>query len=490
MTMSINTNTASLAALQTLSQTTDALNKTENAISTGKKVNNAADNPAIYSISQSMNANISSLSGVSTGLQLAGQVVNTATKQTQQISSILANIASTVTNSANKAEDEGTLNHQISSYLTQINTSAQNATFQGVNLLAGSTDSNIQYTNISAAQDANGNLFTQAGSNATAIGLGLQNLSTKTKGATLDFSKVTAFTTTGAKATTLTLQNYSATSGNGTGGNPSVTSSFVLDDQTGGNLASTDALAAALGTAVSAATGTKGTVTVNPDGSLASTAIKSQSTASDGTVTYDIGGGKNIIASTDASGNMTYSVSTAIDSNGNATNITKIVDVNTSSSATETGSQKLNDETSSLMNAMDNAGFGVSRSNSNVLTIAGGNLDAASVSASSLSNITGTVAASTTSGTAVVQLAVKAAINTMNSVSDNLGVATNTISQLQTSNSALSDALTTGVGALTDADLAAESAKLTSLQTKQQLAIQSLSIANSQSSNIMSLFRS
>ena len=45
------------------------------------------------------------------------------------------------------------------------------------------------------------------------------------------------------------------------------------------------------------------------------------------------------------------------------------------------------------------------------------------------------------------------------------------------------------MGALTDADLSAESAQLTSLQTKQQLAIQSLSIANSQSQSLLSLFR-
>ena len=99
------------------------------------------------------------------------------------------------------------------------------------------------------------------------------------------------------------------------------------------------------------------------------------------------------------------------------------------------------------------------------------------------------VSIASTTGTNVVQLAVTGAINKMSRISSSIGVASNTVTQLQTSNSTLSDALTTGVGALTDADLAAESAKLTSLQTKQQLAIQSLSIANSQSSNIMSLFR-
>ncbi|MGC9953811.1 MAG: flagellin [Rhizomicrobium sp.] len=53
----------------------------------------------------------------------------------------------------------------------------------------------------------------------------------------------------------------------------------------------------------------------------------------------------------------------------------------------------------------------------------------------------------------------------------------------------LSDTLTTGLGNLVDADMAKESALLTSLQTKQQLGVQALSIANSAPSTILSLFR-
>ena len=53
----------------------------------------------------------------------------------------------------------------------------------------------------------------------------------------------------------------------------------------------------------------------------------------------------------------------------------------------------------------------------------------------------------------------------------------------------LQDAMVDGVSNLVDADLAKESAKLTSLQTKQQLGVQALSIANSSSSILLSLFR-
>ena len=53
----------------------------------------------------------------------------------------------------------------------------------------------------------------------------------------------------------------------------------------------------------------------------------------------------------------------------------------------------------------------------------------------------------------------------------------------------LSNTLTTGIGNMVDADMAKESALLTSLQTKQQLGIQALSIANQAPSTILSLFR-
>jgi flagellin len=53
----------------------------------------------------------------------------------------------------------------------------------------------------------------------------------------------------------------------------------------------------------------------------------------------------------------------------------------------------------------------------------------------------------------------------------------------------LSDTLTSGLGNLVDADMAKESALLTSLQTKQQLGVQALAIANSAPSTILSLFK-
>ena len=51
------------------------------------------------------------------------------------------------------------------------------------------------------------------------------------------------------------------------------------------------------------------------------------------------------------------------------------------------------------------------------------------------------------------------------------------------------DALKGGVSAMVDADMEEASARLSALQTQQQLGIQALSIANSAPQNVLSLFR-
>jgi flagellin len=51
------------------------------------------------------------------------------------------------------------------------------------------------------------------------------------------------------------------------------------------------------------------------------------------------------------------------------------------------------------------------------------------------------------------------------------------------------DSVSRGVGQLVDADMNQESTRLSALQVQQQLGVQALSIANSSSQSILSLFR-
>lgn len=70
-----------------------------------------------------------------------------------------------------------------------------------------------------------------------------------------------------------------------------------------------------------------------------------------------------------------------------------------------------------------------------------------------------------------------------------LGVAEKTIEGQQSFLSALTDTIDSGVSAMVDANMEEEAARLQALQVQQQLATQSLSMANSSPQNVMSLFR-
>lgn len=104
-----------------------------------------------------------------------------------------------------------------------------------------------------------------------------------------------------------------------------------------------------------------------------------------------------------------------------------------------------------------------------------------------------TVAATASIGTQTLAAGMIATINTsianVSSALSKLGTGSKALSSHFDFVGKLQDTIDAGVGNLVDADLAKESARLQSLQTKQQLGIQALSIANSSSSTLLGLFR-
>ena len=84
---------------------------------------------------------------------------------------------------------------------------------------------------------------------------------------------------------------------------------------------------------------------------------------------------------------------------------------------------------------------------------------------------------------------IQASLTNVNSALAKLSAGAKKFSIQATFSQKLSDTLTAGIGHLVDADMAKESAKLQALQTKQQLGVQALSIANQSSSSLLGLFR-
>jgi flagellin len=85
--------------------------------------------------------------------------------------------------------------------------------------------------------------------------------------------------------------------------------------------------------------------------------------------------------------------------------------------------------------------------------------------------------------------AVDSALSSMATAASDLGAAKKRVGLQQDFVTSLMDAIDRGVGQLVDADMNEESTRLQALQVQQQLGIQALSIANSNSQNILSLFR-
>ncbi|MBI2262977.1 MAG: flagellin [Caulobacterales bacterium] len=104
--------------------------------------------------------------------------------------------------------------------------------------------------------------------------------------------------------------------------------------------------------------------------------------------------------------------------------------------------------------------------------------------------VTASQAIDTLTDAAASLAAVTASIDLVSGALARLGTKSKALSTHITFVGKLSDALEAGVGNLVDADLAKESAKLQALQTKQQLGVQALGIANQTPQLVLSLFRS
>ena len=107
----------------------------------------------------------------------------------------------------------------------------------------------------------------------------------------------------------------------------------------------------------------------------------------------------------------------------------------------------------------------------------------------SIITLSSTATISTTASAASVLTQVQASLANVDNALATLGTASTALDTHLNFVSNLQDTLTTGVGNLVNADLAKESATLQSLQTKQSLGIEALSIANSSTSSLLSLFR-
>ena len=148
MAMVVKNNMSALSTLNTLNKNTKALSKSLQKVSSGMKINSAADDASGYAISERMRVQIRSLDQANSNAQNGGsmmKVAEGAVSSTVEILKTLKEKAVNAANDTNTDADRQTIQKELDQSIDQINDNA-NVTFNGQYLVDGSKNSKTTAT--------------------------------------------------------------------------------------------------------------------------------------------------------------------------------------------------------------------------------------------------------------------------------------------------------------------------------------------------------
>lgn len=440
---SILTNSAAMSALQTLRSINSQLDSTQSQISSGMRVQTAADNAAYWSIATTMKSDKTSMSAISDALGVGASVATAAYTGLDSTKDVLDSIKSKLVTATSDGVDKTKVQADITQLQDQLKTIASSSSFSGQNWLVGTGGTKDIVSSL--GRDASG-----------AITVG--TIQFDTTSVVLMTDSTVATPTGGLLGTDIDIGGYSAT-----------TLNPATVDVAGG------------GTSVQFANaGDQVSFSVSVNGAPATSVNITQSTLASAGLT-----GSTIQSYSDLGKVLNQALSDA-----NINDVTASID-------TTTGAVSFNSDnnlTVSYASSTDGAG-GAGPSVTALGLNASTDGDVTGTNSSAANTVSGGVMAislTTTTTSAQVQVYLKAvdqALTAVTTAASNVGSIQNRISTQSDFVSTLMDNIDKGVGTLVDADMNEESTKLKALQTQQQLGIQALSIANSSSQNILSLFR-
>ena len=208
MAMVVKNNMSALSTLNTLNRNTKALSKSLQKVSSGMKINSAADDASGYAISERMRVQIRSLDQANSNAQNGGsmmKVAEGAVSSTVEILKTLKEKAVNAANDTNTDADRQTIQKELDQSIDQINDNA-NVTFNGQYLVDGSKNSK---TTVTCTALTNQSLSTDTASNTglTALkarngdSLNIQSTDTVTVSWVKDGKTYSASTVVGTKGT-------------------------------------------------------------------------------------------------------------------------------------------------------------------------------------------------------------------------------------------------------------------------------------------------
>ena len=167
---SINTNAGAMIALQNLNATNSELQTTQQRINTGKKISNAKDNGAIWSMAKMQSATSSSLNAVKDSLQRGQSTIDVGLAAGDTITDLLGKMkekALAASDTSLNTASFNSLKSDFDSLRDQITKAVTNAKFNGVSLVDGTT------TKLQFLSNSDGVAYTVNAKTLSLVGLGL-----------------------------------------------------------------------------------------------------------------------------------------------------------------------------------------------------------------------------------------------------------------------------------------------------------------------------
>ena len=138
MAFSVNTNAGAMAALQSLNATNKRMDVTQSRINTGLSVASTKDDSAKYTIAQTLRGDLGGLNAVTSSLNNAKSVTDTAIAGAEQISDLLNQMKSKAYEAADAGLDTASraaVGKDFDALLEQVNTIIKSSEFNNTNLL-------------------------------------------------------------------------------------------------------------------------------------------------------------------------------------------------------------------------------------------------------------------------------------------------------------------------------------------------------------------
>ncbi|WP_213764670.1 flagellin [Caballeronia sp. dw_19] len=497
--LSINSNLNSLVAQQNLNTSQSALSQAITRLSSGKRINSAADDAAGLAISNRMQTQINGLNQGVSNANDGVSMIQTASSGLAQITSSLQTIRTLAVQASSgslSASDQAALQQEVAQQIAEVSRVASQTNYNGKNVLDGSAGNVSFQIGANVGQTISLNLSN--GVSAAQLGTGLP-----ASGATLGSLSGLSLDSTGAAAAA--------------GATPAITTINVLADGKGGftftdqnNQTLSGSVSTALFGPLTGTTGTGTSLTLIPQGALSGTTTQTTALTAATTALGDINTANSVANAATAGFTLGTVAGLSLDANGAAvttgasiTSITVKTDGTGNFSFTDQNGAALGapavaalfGQTAGTLLVPSALSFKAGGALASVAGFSGGanpSAAAAGISAVNANNAPPTVAninVSTTNGANAAMESIDNALQTVNNIQATLGAAQNRFTSLSAAQQSQSTDLSGAQSQITDADFAQETANLSKAQVLQQAGISVLAQANSLPQQVLKLLQ-